>query len=125
MNGNRILLDTNAVITLINEDEKILPLVSQAEFVAISIVTALEFLSFPHLSQKDKNLFEDFCTEVALIDIAFANTSLVREITSLRQNNKIKLPDAVVAASAIIYNCVLITKDEAFKRIINLSTKTF
>lgn len=125
MSGNRILLDTNAAIALINKDPNVVSLVNQAKFIAISIITAIEFLSFVGLSQRDKILFEDFCTEVAVIDISFDNSLLIKEITAIRQNTKMKLPDAIIAASAITNRCSLITRDSGFKRIINLSTLSF
>ncbi len=46
MNGKRYLLDTNAIIALLNGHEELGNLLASADFVAISVISRLEFLSF-------------------------------------------------------------------------------
>ncbi len=56
MNGKRLLLDTNAVISILRGHEVLLTLAQSAAWVGISIITYLEFKSFPKLTGKDTAL---------------------------------------------------------------------
>jgi len=53
MNGNRYILDTNAVISLLKGNNFLLNIAENAEWVGISIISYIEFLAFPELSDED------------------------------------------------------------------------
>lgn len=125
MSGNRYLLDTNAPIALINGNPKLLELTSNADHVALSIITVIEFLSFTSLSEKDENLFHEFKDEAEIIDVNIDDILLLEKVISLRKQYKMKLPDCIMAASAISYNCHLISNDTGFNKILTLSVITF
>ncbi len=57
MNG-RFLLDTNAVIALLNGIPSLFQTLQSANWIGISIITELEFLSFSGLSTHDEILFQ-------------------------------------------------------------------
>jgi predicted nucleic acid-binding protein len=44
----------------------------------------------------------------------------IRKNRAIRQNNKIKLPDAIIAATAMQYGLPLVTADKGFSKITNL-----
>jgi len=56
MNGNRYILDTNAIVALLKGNNNLLNIAHKAEWIGISVVSYLEFLAFPDLSQQDKQL---------------------------------------------------------------------
>ncbi|RYG27596.1 MAG: hypothetical protein EOO01_41105, partial [Chitinophagaceae bacterium] len=56
MNGTRYLLDTNAVIAIAKGNSELLARLNAATYVAFSIISAIEFLAFPHLSKEDKDV---------------------------------------------------------------------
>lgn len=60
MNGNRYLLDTNAIIALLQKDASLIKLLQSADWVGISVISQLEFLAFSGLSEADKQLFQQF-----------------------------------------------------------------
>lgn len=60
MSGKRFLLDTNAVVALLRGEGDLPGVVEGAGWVGISIITVLEFLSFPALTAADRACFEDF-----------------------------------------------------------------
>ncbi len=68
MNG-RFLLDTNAVVALLNGNQTIAQILQSATWVGISIITELEFLAFSGLSSEDEVLFERFKNRVEVIDL--------------------------------------------------------
>lgn len=57
MSGNRYLLDTNAIIALLQKDPSLIKLLRNAEWIGISVISQLEFLVFTGLSEADKQLF--------------------------------------------------------------------
>ena len=125
MSGNRFLLDTNAVIALLKGHQPVLELIQEAEWLAISVVTQLEFLSFPSLSQTDEQLFESFVARIDTVGLSGQDTKLLEQIISLRKTKKLKLPDAIVAASAMQHYATLITADGSFETIKGLRILDF
>jgi predicted nucleic acid-binding protein len=53
--------------------------------------------------------------------IALSDT-IVDKCIEIRRNGKIKTPDAIIAATAIVHNFTLLTSDSDFNRIPNLKT---
>ena len=120
MNGNRYLLDTNAVIALLQGDKKIIEILKPAVWIGISIITQLEFLVFPDLSSQDKELFEKFLQKVAVIGLAREEEDIIRYCVKYRQEYRIKLPDAIIAATSKQNEAVLVTADKQLHSIHNL-----
>jgi predicted nucleic acid-binding protein len=112
MNGKRFLLDTNAVVQLLSGNKELLSILSGAVYVATSVICELEFLSFPGLSEKDRRYFESFLTRIRVIDVCTADVLLKDRVQAYRSEKKLKLPDAVIAASAAIHECILVTADK-------------
>ena len=111
MNGNRYFLDTNSIVRILSGHSELLTLLSDADYVASSVICELEFLSFPSLSEEDANLFKRFMERVDVIDLMTENLPLKKRILELRSVRKLKLPDAIIAATAIVSGCTLITGD--------------
>lgn len=124
MNGN-YLLDTNAVVSLLNGHSSLSNLLVQANWVGISIITEFEFLSFPNLTSTDESVFQQFKSRVELVNLSTSDTQLVQEIISVRRTFKVKLPDAIIAASASLHGATLVTNDVGFTKISNLTIQTF
>ncbi len=53
MNGNRYLLDTNAIVALLQGNPQITRLLQNADWIGISVISQIEFLAFSGLSQAD------------------------------------------------------------------------
>jgi len=83
----------------------------------VSIISEIEVLSFPNITAKDSELLKSFLSECYIVDIEPA----IKNITiTIRSKFKIKLPDAVIAATAIYFDLPLFTMDKGFKKIIDL-----
>ncbi len=122
--GLNYLLDTNALISFLQGNPALKYLKSFYSF-AISIVSILEFLSFSKLEETDKKLFFEFIETIEVIKVRLSNLQLINTITELIKNNKIKLPDAIIAGTAISNNAVLLTNDKAFSKIPFLKIEVF
>jgi hypothetical protein len=119
--GERYLIDTNAVIDFCNgslpEKGKMLLLNILPE---ISIITNIELFSTKNISESEMNLLHKFITFSTIYPV---DSKLIAETVRIRQNHKIKLPDAIIAATALVYNCTIITRNtKDFDNIIGLKT---
>lgn len=124
-NGDSYLLDTNAVIALLSGNNKILKCLETAKWIGISVITEIEFLAFPNLAIEDKELFNQFLQRINVIELSPRQSGLIELIISLRQQYRIKLPDAIIAATAINFEAKLITADKRFKTIKQLKVIDF
>jgi predicted nucleic acid-binding protein len=83
----------------------------------VSIVTEIEVLSFPNITPEDTELLKAFLSECYIVDIE----PTIKDITiDIRSKLKIKLPDAVIAATAMYFDLPLFTMDKGFRKIPNL-----
>jgi len=103
----RYLLDTNAIIYLIG-GRLAAPL--PAGHYSFSVISEIELLSFSGLSAADEQKIVEF---LALLDRVELTQAVRLEAIKLRKQKRLKLPDAIIAASAINRNATLFTNDQA------------
>jgi predicted nucleic acid-binding protein len=125
MNGKRFFLDTNAVVQLLSGNVELLNTLDGATYVATSVICELGFLSFPGLSEKDKQLFQSFLTRISVIDVCTGDVQLKERIQDLRREKMLKLPDAVIAASAAVHACLLVTADKHLLKLPGLAVQGY
>ena len=117
--GVKYLLDTNVVIDFMAKN---LPASSQdaiADIIDdetnISLITKIELLSFSDIEQN----VTDF---VASSNVLALSDNIVNKTIELRRKHKKKLPDTIIAATAIIHNFTVATRNVIdFKDFENLS----
>ncbi|RYU90760.1 type II toxin-antitoxin system VapC family toxin [Mucilaginibacter terrigena] len=116
MSGDSIVIDTSLIINLFNGVDEVKTLINGRNLF-VSIISEIEVLSFSGLSVTDKDLLKDFLSKCHIVDIEPA----IKDLTiNLRSQSKIKLPDAVIAATAIYYDLPLFTMDKGFNRLPDL-----
>lgn len=113
----KLFLDTNAIIELLKENEELKKATETADAISISIISELEFKSFTNLSKSDRRLFDSFTSMINVFDLQSSNSTLKNKIIEIRNTYHLKLPDSIIAASAIINNATLVTADSDFKRV--------
>jgi predicted nucleic acid-binding protein len=124
MSGNRrFLLDTNAVVSLLAGNRQLTQQLEAAEYVGISVVTYLEFLAFAGLSDNDRICFTKFCSRIEVVALAHEDTSLMKLTLELRSKHRLKLPDAIIGATALSRKALLITNDSHFSDIALLAVQ--
>ena len=116
MSGIDFVADTNALIYLLNGNSCMLPFLNKN--LAFSVISEMELLSFSEITEEEENnikaLLND-CEEISLLK------DVKDKAIELRKKYKTKLPDAIVAASAIVNNLPLITADKGFNQIQELN----
>jgi predicted nucleic acid-binding protein len=113
MNGNKLFLDTNILLYLLQGDETLTHSLDNKQFY-ISFITQLEILSFSNLTKSSEKLINELLSECVIIDI---NSEIKRGAIESRKNYKLKLPDCLVAATAQYLDLPLITADSDFQKI--------
>jgi tRNA(fMet)-specific endonuclease VapC len=121
MSGNRYLLDTNAIVALLQGEVFLGQLLQNADWVGISLISQIEFLVFSGLTQSDRDLFQQFLQRVDVIGLIASDSALVESIIEVRQQYRLKLPDAMIAAIALQHSASLFTKDQGFTKVRNLT----
>jgi predicted nucleic acid-binding protein len=117
MNGNNILLDTNTVLYALGGKLDIEKIFEGIFYV--SFVTELELLSYPNLTKAEEQLIQHFLTDIDIIDI---NSEIKQETIRLRKNHTLKLPDALICATALYKNATLITFDKKLQKVSEIKT---
>jgi predicted nucleic acid-binding protein len=110
--SGRYLLDTNAIIHLLQDARTNIEEFEEAEWLGISVLSKIELLCFPNLSDHDRQVFHTFEQRVAVVDIENVNHSLLERAIEFRIKYKLKLPDALIAASAVENAAVFVTNDK-------------
>jgi len=117
MNGKSYFLDTNAIIQLLKGNPELLDILREAEYIACSIISKLEYLSFSNLSENDIRLFNAFSERIEIMPLVL-NEDLEQHILNFRKDEKLKLPDAIIVGSSAYKECILITADnEILKKV--------
>jgi predicted nucleic acid-binding protein len=116
MNGNKMVIDTNIALYLLDGDEILKEYLEDKAFY-LSSITELELLGFKGITETEETAIEFFLEECSIVDMNRG----IKDITiDLRRNYKLKLPDAIIAATAIFLGIPLISADGHFDEIEDL-----
>jgi len=105
------LLDTNAILYLLG-GRVAEPLPAGQYYV--SVISEIELLSYPLLDAAEEDRIRSFLSEAALIELT---PSVRTAAIELRRQHKLKVPDAIIAASALTLGVELLTNDPHLLRI--------
>ena len=104
------VLDTNVIIGFINGAEAAVRLIAgrgEAELCA-SVITRTELLSFHGLPPEEEKRIRQFLRHVSVIDF---NERVEAATIALRRFTQLKLPDAIIAATAVSLGAPLFSFD--------------
>jgi len=122
--GVNILIDTNAAIDYLagKLPEKGVQKIDQLltnKNAQISIIVKIELLSFNPPNPDDLEIIEAFIHKCAILSLT---DTIANRTYLLRREYKIKLPDAIIAATALEHNLPLLTRNVSdFKQIPKLT----
>ena len=115
MNGINFLIDTNIIIYLTQGKLKINDFAKQGGCLYISSISYIETLGYPFQNQEEEKDFTKLCE---MFERIFLTKEIEKQTIAIRKTNKIKLPDAIIAATAMVYNLTLVTHNtDDFKNI--------
>jgi len=111
------VLDTNAILYLLGG--KLAQTLPVGQYF-ISVISEMELLSYPSLDESAKAKIEGFLSEVTVVGLTEKVKSLA---IRLRRQHSLKLPDAIVAATALSLGASLLTNDSKLLQLPGLSSQ--
>ena len=118
MSGSKILLDTNAFIYFFEGRGKITNLVVSTPEIYFSAISEIELLSADRLGESEIDSIKAFLALCHQVELAPA---IIEQTIRIRRQYHFKIPDAIIAASAIALEMPLVSADTHFKKIAELS----
>lgn len=114
MSGNRLLLDTNILIYLSKGELILADFAASNDALYISVITLMEVQGYKFKSSKEEKIISSLCS---MMNHVYIDEAIVEEVIRIRKKGRIKLPDAIIMASAIVKGHILVTRnDDDFKR---------
>src|SRR5699024_2612258 len=113
MSGNSLLVDTNIILYFLNGDDTLIPLLEENDLI-ISIITEVELLGYNGLSDRERTNTQDFLNLCTMLNIT---TDIKERAIPIRRTSRVKLPDALIMATALSLDVPLLTADNDFRDI--------
>jgi len=114
MNGNSALLDSNIIIYL-SKNELPFSILDQFAALFVSVISYMEVLGYRFSNSKEENFVKEL---VSMFNIRFIDQEIAGNVIDIRKQYRIKLPDAIIAATADTDDLCLVTRNvEDFKNI--------
>ncbi|MGZ3756622.1 MAG: type II toxin-antitoxin system VapC family toxin [Mucilaginibacter sp.] len=112
MNGFSFVADTNFLIDVHEGKQKVEPFLDGS--VIISVISEIELLGWHKINPEEKEILRQLLDDCLIFEL----TAEIRALAiAIRQQNKIKTPDAIIAATSKYLQLPLITSDKGFKNI--------
>ena len=114
----RYILDTNVVLYLLGG--RLINALPIGTFY-ISIISEMELLSYSAIEDDDMVRVQEFLSEVTIVGL---NENVKNEAIALRKRYRLKLPGAIVCATASAVNARLLSNDAQLRRVTEISVDT-
>lgn len=121
MSGDNIIADTSLIIHRLNGNALASEVLNN-KTIWLSCITEMEVLSFPKLTKENIKLIKEFFSECIIVDLG----NDVKEIAiTVRSKHRLKLPDAIIAATSIYLDFPLLNMDSDFEKVNELRCAVF
>ncbi len=112
------MLDTNVVLYFLG-GRLVAPLPAGKYFV--SVITEIESLSYSPISASEEAQIRNFMANITVVAIEVK----IKELTiALRKKYRLRLPDAIIAATAQSLNAILLTNDSTLAKLAEITTQS-
>lgn len=115
MNG-RYLFDTNAIINYLRGVQPWVRFIDDAEMTErlASVITRMELLSWQGLSPLGESRVKEFLADTIVIPLEERVEATAIE---LRRSSGLKLPNAIITATAVAFDATLVTGDQRITKL--------
>jgi len=110
MIGNNVILDSNVIIFASKQTIDIEQVLNQYDNFYVSIITYMEIYGYDFEKSEEKELTDNLFKNLLVIDVSQEIAQYVLEYRKAALR-KIKLPDAIILATARHLNATLLTDD--------------
>lgn len=104
-----MVLDSNILIYAANEPTPELESLATAETSAVASITEIEVYGFVGLRPDDEGALDILFSRLTVYPL---DSAVVDQAITLRQTSKMALADAIIAATALVHNVPLVTRNE-------------
>lgn len=115
----RYLIDTNVAVGYLENQlpQQTVNKLSDT-IIKLSVVTRIELLAWPDASPQQLEILQNFIVGSFVFGL---DEAIIIESINVRKQYKIKLPDAIIAATALVNNLTLLTRNISdFKKVVGL-----
>jgi hypothetical protein len=112
MNGtDRYLIDTNILIYFLQGEEVAISFFNNVmdKELCVSLINKIEVLSFPDLLENEEIEIKQFLLNFIILNV---DDSVAEETIRIRKMYKLKLGDALISATSIMHDAVLVSRNE-------------
>ena len=112
-------MDSNVIIAYLGNrfSDKIAGFLGQLP-ICISVITRIEIVGWYNVTNQQVQKLIAFTNSATVLALS---EDVILQTISIRQKNKIKLPDAIIAATAVVNKLTLITSNTSdFKNVADL-----
>ncbi len=121
MNGNRLLLDTNIILYLLAGDQTLASILEDKN-PYLSFISELELYGFKKLTKAERGKIEKVLSQCTIIDI---NAGIKAKAIEVRQSQGLKLPDCIIAGTALYLDIPMFSADKDFGKIKHLNLLSY
>ncbi|GHT32704.1 ribonuclease VapC [Bacteroidia bacterium] len=112
MNGIDFLIDTNVVIYVLEGLPAVKGIMRCSA--AVSVVSEMELLGKQNISEQEETAIRDLLNDCEILKF---NDEIKNTTITIKKQFNMKLPDAIIAATAKYYGLMFITADKDFKKL--------
>lgn len=106
--SGKYLLDTNTIIYAIDQRLKL-----PSNIYAVSVITEMELLSWPSLTPDDEGKLRAVLGKLTVVQLT---KTIQDSAIKIRRSTSMKLPDAIISATAMTGGYVLVTNDQKLQQ---------
>lgn len=116
MNGSSYLLDTCFILGLCNQNPEVLNTFGDIPITRcyISVITRIELLGYANITTEDEAFLQSVLSEITCLPLF---DDVEEETIQLRKHHKVKLPDAIILATAKVNTLELLTLDKQLMKL--------
>jgi len=111
MNGTNLVFDTCTVVKLLDQkyDLSSLGINVDESRLLTSVIVRMELLSKKNMTNDEEADIKEFLDELIVVPL---DKAIEEKAVEIRRSTAVKLPDAIIAATSIVLNAILLTDDQ-------------
>lgn len=109
MNG-KFLFDTNSIVYYLQGRQEWVEFIDHQDLTIrfVSVITRMELLAYPGISPSEEERIQRFLSDVFVVPLG---DGIEATAIAIRRAKRLKLPDAIIAATSIFLTATLLTND--------------
>ena len=124
MNGRNYLLDTNFILGILKSNPAVIAEISSRSVYTsecfYSVITRMELLGYHGITADEECLIKE---KLAHFTSCSLTSEIEEAVINLRKKRKLKLPDAIIAATALCSDLKLLSLDRHLLSVVNAARK--